>query len=94
MGRSPATTAASEWATRQEDRNRLWHACHQVPYASINLVPDRKAISTDVCVPISRLAEAITGTQDDIAASGLIAPIVGHGRRQLPCGDPHPPRQA
>ena len=67
-----------EWATRQEDRNRLWHARHQVLHASINLVPDCKAISTDVCVPISRLAEAITGTQDDIAASGLIAPIVGH----------------
>ena len=67
-----------EWATRQEDRNRLWQARHQVLHASINLVPDCKAISTDVCVPISRLAEAITGTQDDIAASGLIAPIVGH----------------
>jgi len=67
-----------EWATRPEDRSRLWQARHDVLFASLNLLPGSRGISTDVCVPISRLAEAIAGTQQDIAASGLIAPIVGH----------------
>jgi D-lactate dehydrogenase (cytochrome) len=67
-----------EWATRPEDRSRLWQARHDVLFACLNLLPGSRGISTDVCVPISRLAEAIAGTQQDIAASGLIAPIVGH----------------
>ena len=67
-----------EWATRPEDRSRLWQARHDVLFASLNLLPGCRGISTDVCVPISRLAEAIAGTQQDIAQSGLIAPIVGH----------------
>jgi D-lactate dehydrogenase (cytochrome) len=67
-----------EWATRPEDRTRLWQARHDVLFASLNLLPGCRGISTDVCVPISRLAEAIAGTQQDIAQSGLIAPIVGH----------------
>ncbi|WP_374489847.1 FAD-binding oxidoreductase [Zoogloea sp.] len=67
-----------EWATRPEDRSRLWQARHDVYFAGLNLRPGSRAISTDVCVPISRLAEAIAGTQADIAASGLTAPIVGH----------------
>ena len=67
-----------EWATRPEDRSRLWQARHDVYFAGLNLRPGSRAISTDVCVPISRLAEAISGTQADIAASGLTAPIVGH----------------
>ena len=67
-----------EWATRPEDRSRLWQARHDVLFASLNLLPGCRGISTDVCVPISRLAEAIAGAQQDIAQSGLIAPIVGH----------------
>ena len=67
-----------EWATRPEDRTRLWQARHDVLFACLNLQPGSRGISTDVCVPISRLAEAIAGTQEEIAAAGLIAPIVGH----------------
>ena len=67
-----------EWATRPEDRSRLWQARHDVLYASLALKPGSRGISTDVCVPISRLADAIAGAQAAIAESGLIAPVVGH----------------
>ncbi|MCK6373789.1 MAG: FAD-binding protein [Zoogloea sp.] len=67
-----------EWATRPEDRSRLWQARHDVLFACLNLQPGCRGISTDVCVPISRLAEAIAGTQEEIASTRLIAPIVGH----------------
>ncbi|WP_114649066.1 FAD-binding oxidoreductase [Pseudothauera hydrothermalis] len=67
-----------EWATRPEDRSRLWQARHDAYFACLNLQPGCRGITTDVCVPISRLAEAIAGTRADIAASGLTAPIVGH----------------
>lgn len=67
-----------EWATRPEDRSRLWAARHDVYFASINLRPGCRGVTTDVCVPISRLAECIAGARVDIAASGFIAPIVGH----------------
>lgn len=67
-----------EWATRPEDRTRLWQARHDVYFAGLNLQPGCRAVTTDVCVPISRLAEAIAGTQQDIADSGLVAPVVGH----------------
>jgi len=69
---------AFDWATRPEDRTRLWQARHDVYWASIALRPGAKGISTDVCVPISRLAECISETKADIAETGLIAPIVGH----------------
>jgi D-lactate dehydrogenase (cytochrome) len=67
-----------EWATATEDRNRLWQARHDAYWAALALRPGAKAISTDVCVPISRLAECVSATQQDIEAAGLIAPIVGH----------------
>ncbi|WP_374244689.1 FAD-binding oxidoreductase [Zoogloea sp.] len=67
-----------EWATRPEDRTRLWQARHDVLFACLNLLPGSRGITTDVCVPISRLAEAIAATQAEIDASGMIAPIVGH----------------
>jgi len=67
-----------DWATRAEDRTRLWQARHDVYWASMGLRPGAKGVSTDVCVPISRLSDCIEETQADIAASGLIAPIVGH----------------
>ena len=65
-------------ATRTEDRNRLWTARDNTLYAGTGLRPGSKALITDVCVPVSRLAECLVATKRDIAASGLIAPIVGH----------------
>ncbi|MBO6867967.1 MAG: FAD-binding protein [Thalassococcus sp.] len=67
-----------EWASKTEDRNRLWAARHSAYYAGKSLRPGAEGVVTDVCVPISELAECIRGTQEDIAASGLIAPLVGH----------------
>ena len=73
------------WATRPEDRSRLWQARHDAYYAAIALRPGSKAWPTDVCVPISNLAECILETRADIDASGLLAPIVGPRRgRELP----------
>ena len=66
------------WATRQEDRNKLWQARHDVAYASKALRPGCKLWPTDVCVPISRLAECIVETKKDLAGSKLIAPLAGH----------------
>ena len=66
------------WADKAEDRNALWQARHDALYAALALRPGAVAWSTDVCVPISRLAECIARTRKDIAASDLPAPIVGH----------------
>jgi D-lactate dehydrogenase (cytochrome) len=67
-----------QWATRPEDRNKLWQARHDAYYAAMALRPGCKGIATDVCVPISKLADCILETRKDIEASGLCAPIVGH----------------
>jgi D-lactate dehydrogenase (cytochrome) len=67
-----------QWATRQEERNRLWQARHDAYYAALALRPGSKGWATDVCVPISRLAECILETRRDIEGSGLIVPLVGH----------------
>ena len=67
-----------DWATRAEDRSRLWRARHDAYWAGRALRPAAKGISTDVCVPISQLAACVAETKADIAASGLVAPIVGH----------------
>lgn len=67
-----------EWATRTEDRTRLWKARHDAYYAGLSLVPGAKGLSTDVCVPISRLADCVIATKADIVESGFIGPIVGH----------------
>jgi D-lactate dehydrogenase (cytochrome) len=67
-----------EWATRAEERSRLWQSRHDAYWAQCALRPGSKALASDVCVPISRLAECVTETQRDIAASRLIGPIVGH----------------
>jgi len=66
------------WATRTEDRNRLWQARHNAYYAGKALRPGCEGVVTDCCVPISALAGCIARTKDLIAASGLIAPLVGH----------------
>jgi len=66
------------WATRPEERTRLWQARHDAHWASTAMMSGRKGISTDVCVPISRLAECVAETQRDIVETGLTVPIVGH----------------
>ena len=66
------------WATKPEDRRKLWQARHDAHYAAKATRPDVEAWVTDVCVPISRLAECISETQNDIAASFLRAGILGH----------------
>lgn len=61
-----------------EDRNKLWQARHDMYWACLQLRPAARGISTDVCVPISRLAECVTATQNKASELGLLAPIVGH----------------
>jgi len=67
-----------EWTTRQEDRTRLWDARHHAALSCKLLRPGAQIVATDVCVPISRLADCVVETQRDLAASRLLAPIVGH----------------
>ena len=67
-----------KWTTDQEARTKLWKARHDAFWAAMALVPGGIAMSTDVCVPISRLAECVEDTRRDIEESGIIAPIVGH----------------
>jgi D-lactate dehydrogenase (cytochrome) len=69
---------AFDWATRAEDRTRLWQARHDTFWANKAYRPGAQVVVSDVCVPISRLAECVDETKRDIAATGLIAPIVGH----------------
>ena len=61
-----------------EERNKLWQARHDMYWAGLQIRPGAKGISTDVCVPISRLAECVVAAQDKAIDMGLIAPIVGH----------------
>ncbi len=67
-----------DWATKAEDRTRLWQARHDAYWAVKALRPNSTALATDVCVPISRLAECVTASQRDLQDSRLLAPIVGH----------------
>jgi D-lactate dehydrogenase (cytochrome) len=67
-----------EATTSTEQRNRLWKARHDAYWASLQLRPGAKGLSTDVCVPISRLAECVSAAQDKLAELGFAAPIVGH----------------
>lgn len=67
-----------EWDTEQTKRNQLWTARHNAYHASRALRPECGSLSTDACVPISRLAECVTETIADIESTGLLAPIVGH----------------
>lgn len=61
-----------------EERTRLWQARHDMYWATLKLVPGKQGISTDVCVPISRLAECVTTAQARAAEKGFLAPVVGH----------------
>uniref|UniRef100_UPI00358E30CF probable D-lactate dehydrogenase, mitochondrial n=1 Tax=Myxine glutinosa TaxID=7769 RepID=UPI00358E30CF len=66
------------WAQEQETKSKLWKARHDALYAVRSLRPGWKCYVTDVCVPISQLPDVILATQDDLKASGLVGPIVGH----------------
>jgi len=66
------------WATTPENRSKLWQARHDAYYAALALRPGSKGWATDVCVPISRLAECISETKRDLAASLLPSALVGH----------------
>ncbi|HMG58735.1 MAG TPA: FAD-linked oxidase C-terminal domain-containing protein [Burkholderiales bacterium] len=67
-----------EWTTKAEDRSRLWTARHQAYFACLQLRPGSRAVSTDVCVPISRLTECIVETSKDIARASMPIPLFGH----------------
>lgn len=67
-----------DWATKTEDRNRLWHARHNAYYAGKALRKGAEGLVTDCCVPISALAECLKQTRNMVEQAGMIAPIVGH----------------
>ncbi|MFI0843461.1 FAD-binding oxidoreductase [Mesorhizobium sp. IMUNJ 23232] len=67
-----------QWTKVAEERAKLWKARHDAYWSALTLRPGAKSLSTDTCVPISRLAECIAETQADIDEMKLIAPIVGH----------------
>ena len=67
-----------EWTTKAEDRTRLWSARHQAYFACLQLRPGSRAVSTDVCVPISRLTECIIETSKDIERASMPIPLFGH----------------
>ncbi|MCC6942303.1 MAG: FAD-binding protein [Novosphingobium sp.] len=66
------------WVTQPEERSRLWQARHDCHWASKHLRPGSDSIVTDVCVPISRLADCVELTKADLIESGIVATIVGH----------------
>jgi D-lactate dehydrogenase (cytochrome) len=86
-----------DWAEKEEDRRRLWKARHDAYWAVKTAWPGRNGIATDVCVPISRLAECVLETQADIRRSGIVAPIVGHvgdgNFHSSPMVDPNNPKE-
>lgn len=67
-----------QWSDKEEEKNKLWRARHDAAYACMALRPGAGMWATDVCVPVSRLAECILETRKDIDATGLLSPIVGH----------------
>ena len=69
---------AFQWSERAEDRNRLWKMRHEGYYAARAAHPNAFPVTTDICVPISKLAEAVEETARDIAQAGIPGPILGH----------------
>ena len=67
-----------QWSDRSEEIEVLWSARHDAYYAALSLAPGKKAFTTDICVPISKLTDCIIETKKDIEKSNIIAPIVGH----------------
>src|SRR6516225_3324654 len=66
------------WTTKPEDRTKLWQARHDVYWSVKALRPGAGVVATDVCVPISRLADCVTETEEDLKQLDLVSPIVGH----------------
>ena len=66
------------WSSDTDERNKLWQVRHDAYWAAMSLIHGSQGLTTDVCVPLSRLAECVEATQADIEAAGLTAPIVGH----------------
>jgi D-lactate dehydrogenase (cytochrome) len=67
-----------QWATKQEERSKLWEARHHAYFACLQLKPGSRAISTDVCVPLSRLSECVAETARDIEKASMPIPLFGH----------------
>ena len=67
-----------QWATKPEERNALWEARHNAYFACLQLKPGARAVSTDVCVPISRLAECVRETMEDVKSYIAPVPLLGH----------------
>lgn len=67
-----------EWATRPEERSRLWTPRHHAYFAALQLRPGSRSFTTDACVPLSRLAACLAETVADIEGTGLLAPVFGH----------------
>ena len=67
-----------QWAEKTEDRTRIWAARHNAYWARQAVFGDKELLTTDICVPISKLAQCVEETQKDIADAGLFGPIVGH----------------
>ncbi|MGA8052210.1 MAG: FAD-linked oxidase C-terminal domain-containing protein [Burkholderiales bacterium] len=67
-----------QWATRPEERNQLWDARHNAYFACLQIRPGSRAVSTDVCVPISRLAECVHETMEDMKNYIAPVPLLGH----------------
>jgi D-lactate dehydrogenase (cytochrome) len=66
------------WATKPEERSQLWDARHNAYFACLQLRPGSRAVSTDVCVPISRLAECVHETMEDVKSYIAPVPLLGH----------------
>jgi D-lactate dehydrogenase (cytochrome) len=66
------------WATTPEERSKLWQARHDAYYAALAMKPGSKGWATDVCVPISRLAECIAETKKELVQSFVPSALVGH----------------
>ena len=67
-----------QWATKPEERNQLWQARHDAYFACLQIRPGSRAVSTDVCVPISRLAECVHETMEDVKDYFAPVPLLGH----------------
>lgn len=67
-----------KWSDKAEERTALWKLRHNGAYAAMTLKPGCIMMATDICVPISRLAEAVTETAEDIAKSSIPGPLLGH----------------
>ena len=67
-----------QWATKPEERNQLWQARHDAYFACLQIRPGSRAVSTDVCVPISRLAECVHETMEDVKNYIAPVPLLGH----------------